>query len=104
MTEEIGVCLREDFGVKAVMIGELWTQRLPRNVSPDTYEERRENANSYLGTLLEAHEHVHFWQHRRVFQAQTDIFAADGVHLNAFGQQRFYCSLRLVITTAIKNL
>lgn len=101
--EEIGILLLKDYSVKKVVICELFTRLRPRNVSVEEYEAKRRHANSILKTLLESHPSITFWSHRRLFGAQTQIFAADGVHLTQFGQYRFYRSLRHAVMRAVKN-
>ncbi|XP_053387049.1 uncharacterized protein LOC123543022 [Mercenaria mercenaria] len=101
--EEISLMLVKDFGVKSVFICELFTRRNPNNVSVELYHEKRLLANRILRTLVDSHDAVRFWTHKRIFQAQTPIFAADGVHLSPFGQRRFYRSLRHAIMTAIRS-
>ncbi|KAH3891344.1 hypothetical protein DPMN_015438 [Dreissena polymorpha] len=101
--KEIGVLLLKDYNVKQVILCELFTRAKPRNVSVEEYEAKRRHINSILKTLLESHASITFWSQRRIFGAQTQIFAADGVHLTQFGQHRFYRSLRHAVMRAVKN-
>jgi len=101
MIDEIVSLLQETYNVKIVMICELFPRKSPSS-PPARYEANRRQLNSLLTTLFEVREGVTFWRHRRIFNAETDIFTADGVHLNVFGQQRFYRSLRHAIMTSVR--
>lgn len=101
--EEIGIVLTKNYQVGQVFICELFTRARPRTVSLDNYEYKRIQANKILETLLDLHQHVRFWRHRRIFGTKTAIFGEDGTHLSPFGQQRLYRSLRHAIMTAIKR-
>ncbi|XP_045188438.2 uncharacterized protein LOC123546304 [Mercenaria mercenaria] len=101
--EEIGLMLLKDYNVGHVVICELFTRLKPKNTTDEQYESKRVQANQILKALLEGHKHIRYWNHRRIFRAQTQIFAKDGIHLGPFGQRRFYRSLRHAIMTAVRQ-
>ena len=102
--EDMSVAFLERYTVKRVVICELFTRLRDRSIAPEAYSERRARANQYLSDLLADRDDVQFWNHRRTFQTKTPIFARDGVHVNSFGQQRFYRSLRLAIMQTVRAL
>lgn len=101
--DEIVLLLKAEYRVQIVVVCGLFTREKPR-IAPELYDTKRQQTNDILETLLQVHDGVKLWKHRRIFNAETRIFSFDGVHLNPFGQQRFYRSLRHAIMTAVRCL
>lgn len=95
--------LLNEYRVERVILCELFTRSNPRNLSPEQYETKRRQANTILRTLLDSHQHIRFWSHRRIFGAQTEIFSNDGIHLSPFGQRHLYRSLRHAVMMAVRQ-
>lgn len=101
--EEVAAWLNNSVNIPLVMVCELFPRENTR-ISPMEYEEKRKLTNTILETMVSVHGGVRFWKHRRIFQAQTDIFASDGIHLSPFGQQRYHRSLRYAIMMAVRRV
>lgn len=100
--EEITAALLSEYNVRYVVICEIFTRKTS-GITADLYESRRRQVMNYLSTLVESNTNIRIWKHRRIFRAQEPIFDRGGVHLNDFGQYRFYRSLRLAIMTAVRE-
>ena len=81
LLDDFGQWLISDCGVKAVFVCQSYKRPKPRNVAPETYEERRVQVNEYLEALLEHSDSITFWKHKRIFHSPHSIF--DGANIGA---------------------
>ena len=58
--------------------------------------------NEFLLAVCDGEKGVSFWKHRGLWQAGSDIFRKDGVHLNDLGNRKLLKSIRGAILLAIR--
>ena len=93
-----------NFGVKRVMLCELFPRPSPRYISSIQYMCKLDVVNHRAEEVAATHSAVSFWRHRRLIHSAEPIFANDGVHLSPIGMPKYYKSVRGAIICAMQNL
>ena len=79
-------------GVKLVVMGQVVMRQKWRHISPEEGSKRVYEINYFWRVV--AARYISTWKHRRMWQSQSNLFRKDGVHFNAFGNFRFFRSMR----------
>ena len=58
----------------------------------------------YLKVVLEPIPYVLYWRHRGFWNCKSRFLTLDGVHLNHFGQYKFFRSLRGPVLQCLRSL
>ena len=89
-------------GVKLVIMGQVVRRQKWRHISPEEGSKRVFEINDFWRVV--AARDISTWKHRRMWQSQSNLFRKDGVHFNAFGNFRFFRSMRGAIINGCKTL
>ena len=80
-------------------------QILPRKRPPfEEYNDRVRQINTLVREVLLHIKRAKFWRHRGLIDPSTDIYLADGIHLNEGGNRALYKSYRGAILFALSEL
>ena len=89
-------------GVLRVIVCQVVRRNRWRHLSYDEGAGRVSDINEFLLAVCDGEKGVSFWKHRGLWQAGSDIFRKDGVHLNDLGNRKLLKSIRGAILLAIR--
>ena len=97
--EDLSRLLHESYGVQRVCV----CQTIFRS-NALLFNRQVKLLTKYLKVVLEPIPYVLYWRHRGFWNCKSRFLTRDGVHLNHFGQYRFFHSLRGAVLQCLRSL
>ena len=96
--EDLPRLLHESYGVQRVCV----CQTIFRSNAP-LFNRQVKLLTKYLKVVLEPIPYVLYWRHRGFWNCKSRFLTKDGIHLNHFGQYKFFRSLRGAVLQCLRS-